>query len=97
MEKKEQDVREGLEESVWKGWGGCEEGREEGQTIWWGDGRAYKMDAAAKEGSEKAAMETRTEAEVKPRHARHCHIVVARHQPDTHGGEGAAGRWWNPE
>lgn len=50
------------------------------------------MDAAAKEGSEKAAMETRTEAEVKPRHARRCHIVVARHQPDTHGGEGAAGR-----
>lgn len=53
--------------------------REEGQTIWWGDGWAYKMDAAAKEGSWKAEMETWTGAEEKPSRSPATHVNVTSH------------------
>lgn len=52
--------------------------REEEQTIWWGDGWAHKMDAAAKEGSWKAE----TELSLGP--ATHVNVPNAAHyKPDA--------------
>lgn len=92
------DVREGLEESVWKGWGGCKDGGRADNMVrrWRRGGGGWSCQGRDQEGWDVDG----SWGEAQPRMLMSHHCTFGARgvsRSELYPSTGLHGRWWHPE